>query len=100
MITPCISASSTFLGLKIFRKTVLNNFGIPPKSQLILYINILSINYANEKLHKDFNDQLFHIEQEDYVANGIPWNNITYIDNSGTHVSTLNNTFSIHLTCY
>lgn len=48
------------------------------------YVN--SINYANEKLHKDFNDQLFHIEQEDYVDNGIPWTNITYIDNSGINI--------------
>jgi hypothetical protein len=43
-----------------------------------------SINYANEKLHKDFNDQLFIIEQEDYIANGVPWDNINYVDNSGS----------------
>jgi myosin-5 len=49
--------------------------------------NILSINYANEKLHQDFNDQLFTIEQDDYITNGVPWQNISYLDNSGDKYS-------------
>ncbi|KAM6948221.1 LOW QUALITY PROTEIN: unconventional myosin-IXb [Aplochiton taeniatus] len=39
------------------------------------------INYANEKLHHYFNQQIFKLEQEEYKTEGIPWHNIVYTDN-------------------
>eukprot|EP01127_Copromyxa_protea_P011419 TRINITY_DN2869_c1_g2_i2.p1 TRINITY_DN2869_c1_g2~~TRINITY_DN2869_c1_g2_i2.p1 ORF type:complete len:1920 (-),score=496.80 TRINITY_DN2869_c1_g2_i2:51-5636(-) len=41
-----------------------------------------NINYANEKLHHQFNEHLFKAEQEEYTREGIPWNTINYSDNS------------------
>ncbi|XP_067871726.1 unconventional myosin-IXAa isoform X2 [Heterodontus francisci] len=41
------------------------------------------INFANERLQHYFNQHIFKIEQEEYMAEGISWHNIDYIDNSG-----------------
>ncbi|XP_067331802.1 unconventional myosin-IXb isoform X2 [Channa argus] len=43
----------------------------------------LCINYANEKLQYYINQNLFELEQEEYVLEGIAWQNIYYSDNSG-----------------
>ncbi|KAK2822634.1 hypothetical protein Q5P01_022699 [Channa striata] len=42
----------------------------------------LCINYANEKLQYYINQNIFELEQEEYVSEGIAWQNIYYIDNS------------------
>ncbi|XP_065603387.1 unconventional myosin-Vb-like [Cyrtonyx montezumae] len=39
------------------------------------------INYANEKLQQLFNLHVFKLEQEEYVAEGIPWVFIDFCDN-------------------
>uniref|UniRef100_A0A3Q3XK94 Uncharacterized protein n=1 Tax=Mola mola TaxID=94237 RepID=A0A3Q3XK94_MOLML len=43
----------------------------------------LCINYTNEKLQFYINQQIFTLKQEDYVSEGIIWQNIDYSDNSG-----------------
>uniref|UniRef100_A0A665TPJ3 Myosin IXb n=1 Tax=Echeneis naucrates TaxID=173247 RepID=A0A665TPJ3_ECHNA len=43
----------------------------------------LCINYANEKLQYYMNQSIFKLEQEDYVSEGITWQNIDCSDNSG-----------------
>lgn len=45
------------------------------------------INYANEKLHDQFNQHMFKAEQEEYIKEGIPWKNITFADNRGKRTS-------------
>ncbi|XP_072517322.1 unconventional myosin-Va [Salminus brasiliensis] len=39
------------------------------------------INYANEKLQQQFNRHVFHLEQEEYVREELPWNRIEFSDN-------------------
>eukprot|EP01124_Arcella_intermedia_P013791 TRINITY_DN2017_c0_g1_i2.p1 TRINITY_DN2017_c0_g1~~TRINITY_DN2017_c0_g1_i2.p1 ORF type:complete len:1311 (-),score=340.04 TRINITY_DN2017_c0_g1_i2:45-3977(-) len=39
------------------------------------------INYANEKLHSQFNQHMFKAEQALYSKEGIPWENIKFVDN-------------------
>jgi myosin heavy subunit len=43
---------------------------------------LYSINYANEKLQKLFNDDLFQATQKEYIADGVPWTTVEYSDNS------------------
>ncbi|TDH05911.1 hypothetical protein EPR50_G00127270 [Perca flavescens] len=43
----------------------------------------LCINYTNEKLQYYINKHIFKLEQEDYVSEGITWQNIDYTDNTG-----------------
>ncbi|XP_029309777.1 unconventional myosin-IXb isoform X2 [Cottoperca gobio] len=43
----------------------------------------LCINYTNEKLQYYINRHIFKLQQEDYVSEGITWQNIDYTDNSG-----------------
>lgn len=43
----------------------------------------LCINYANEKLHEQFNQNIFKAEQEEYTSEGISWKDIQYRDNAG-----------------
>nr|XP_046264659.1 unconventional myosin-IXb isoform X2 [Scatophagus argus] len=43
----------------------------------------LCINYTNEKLQYYINQHIFKLEQEDYLSEGIPWQNVDYSDNSG-----------------
>lgn len=43
----------------------------------------LCINYTNEKLQWYINQRIFKLEQEDYVSEGITWQNIDYTDNTG-----------------
>ncbi|KAF0046747.1 hypothetical protein F2P81_000380 [Scophthalmus maximus] len=43
----------------------------------------LCINFANEKLQYYINQNIFKLEQEDYVSEGIAWQNIEYNDNGG-----------------
>jgi len=38
----------------------------------------LLINYANEKLQQQFNEQLFNSEQQEYIKEGIKWNKVEY----------------------
>jgi uncharacterized protein YkuJ len=40
----------------------------------------LLINYANEKLQQQFNEQLFNSEQQEYIKEGIKWNKVEYND--------------------
>ncbi|XP_047198990.1 unconventional myosin-Vb [Hippoglossus stenolepis] len=39
------------------------------------------INYANEKLQQQFNRHVFHLEQEEYVREELPWSKIEFSDN-------------------
>ncbi|KAI3640240.1 hypothetical protein MIR68_001118 [Amoeboaphelidium protococcarum] len=41
------------------------------------------INYANEKLHHQFNQHVFKLEQEEYVKEKIEWTFINFRDNVG-----------------
>lgn len=41
------------------------------------------INYANEKLHQQFNENMFKAEQALYTAEGVPWTEINFKDNQG-----------------
>ncbi|XP_011485402.1 unconventional myosin-IXb isoform X2 [Oryzias latipes] len=43
----------------------------------------LCINYANEVLQHYIKLQIFKLQQEDYVAEGLVWKNIPFPDNSG-----------------
>ncbi|KAF5301534.1 hypothetical protein FQR65_LT08838 [Abscondita terminalis] len=43
----------------------------------------LCINYANEHLQYYFNQHVFKYEQEEYKREGIRWNNIDFMDNTG-----------------
>ncbi|XP_022613761.1 unconventional myosin-IXb-like isoform X3 [Seriola dumerili] len=43
----------------------------------------LCINYTNEKLQYYINHNIFELEQEDYVSEGLTWQNIDCTDNSG-----------------
>ncbi|XP_028328146.1 unconventional myosin-IXb isoform X2 [Gouania willdenowi] len=43
----------------------------------------LCINYANEMLKCYINQNIFKLEQEDYVSEGLAWENITFTDNAG-----------------
>ncbi|XP_056912075.1 unconventional myosin-IXb-like isoform X1 [Takifugu flavidus] len=43
----------------------------------------LCINYSNEKLQYYINQHIFKFKQEDYVSEGITWQNIDFADNSG-----------------
>ncbi|XP_042353404.1 unconventional myosin-IXb [Plectropomus leopardus] len=43
----------------------------------------LCINYTHEILQYCLNQHIFKLEQEDYVSEGITWQNIDYSDNSG-----------------
>lgn len=54
-------------GFEVFKKNSLEQF---------------CINFANEKLHQQFNDHMLKTEQEEYVKEGISWENVTFIDNS------------------
>ncbi|XP_058250213.1 unconventional myosin-IXb-like isoform X2 [Hemibagrus wyckioides] len=41
------------------------------------------INYANEQLQNYFNHHIFHLEQDEYVLEGISWTSVGYTDNVG-----------------
>ncbi|XP_036939021.1 unconventional myosin-IXb isoform X1 [Acanthopagrus latus] len=43
----------------------------------------LCINYTNERLQYYINQRIFKLKQEDYVSEGITWQNIDCSDNSG-----------------
>uniref|UniRef100_H3DBQ4 Myosin IXB n=1 Tax=Tetraodon nigroviridis TaxID=99883 RepID=H3DBQ4_TETNG len=43
----------------------------------------LCINYSNEKLQYYINQHIFRFKQEDYISEGITWQNIAFADNSG-----------------
>jgi len=39
------------------------------------------INYANEKLQQQFNQNMFKVEEEEYLREEIEWNFIDFYDN-------------------
>ncbi|KAJ3339693.1 Myosin type-2 heavy chain 1 [Gonapodya sp. JEL0774] len=39
------------------------------------------INFANEKLQQDFNLHVFKLQQQEYLAEGLPWTTIDFNDN-------------------
>ena len=41
----------------------------------------LCINYANETLQQQFNEYIFKMEEHEYKAEGIAWNNVDFPDN-------------------
>uniref|UniRef100_A0A6B2KWU6 Myosin motor domain-containing protein n=1 Tax=Arcella intermedia TaxID=1963864 RepID=A0A6B2KWU6_9EUKA len=41
------------------------------------------INFTNERLHLQFNHHMFKAEQEEYEKENVPWEKITFQDNSG-----------------
>lgn len=43
------------------------------------------INYANEKLHNQFNEHMFKSEQAEYLKEGVSWEEIVFRDNSGIY---------------
>ncbi|RVE62098.1 hypothetical protein OJAV_G00177130 [Oryzias javanicus] len=43
----------------------------------------LCINYANEVLQRYTKQQIFRLQQEDYVSEGLVWRNVPFPDNSG-----------------
>jgi hypothetical protein len=47
------------------------------------------INYANEKLHQQFNELMFKAEQQEYTKEGVDWKDINFKDNSSTSVNPL-----------
>eukprot|EP01124_Arcella_intermedia_P033133 TRINITY_DN7861_c0_g1_i2.p1 TRINITY_DN7861_c0_g1~~TRINITY_DN7861_c0_g1_i2.p1 ORF type:complete len:1374 (-),score=438.93 TRINITY_DN7861_c0_g1_i2:103-4224(-) len=53
-------------GFEIFQKNSLEQF---------------CINYANEKLHEQFNENMFKVEQAEYSREGIPWQTLSFTDN-------------------
>tara|TARA_B110000977_G_scaffold141862_1_gene179968 strand:- start:11034 stop:15224 length:4191 start_codon:yes stop_codon:yes gene_type:complete len=44
----------------------------------------LCINYANERLQQQFNQHLFALEQNEYEAENINWQNVSFEDNAPT----------------
>ncbi|KAL4491294.1 hypothetical protein ABPG72_021680 [Tetrahymena utriculariae] len=44
----------------------------------------LCINFANEKLQFQFNENMFKSEQKEYEEEGIPWVRIDFVDNKNT----------------
>ncbi|EAS07846.3 myosin heavy chain (macronuclear) [Tetrahymena thermophila SB210] len=44
----------------------------------------LCINFANEKLQFQFNENMFKSEQKEYEEEGIPWVKIDFVDNKNT----------------
>eukprot|EP01125_Pyxidicula_operculata_P006863 TRINITY_DN2356_c0_g1_i3.p1 TRINITY_DN2356_c0_g1~~TRINITY_DN2356_c0_g1_i3.p1 ORF type:complete len:1556 (-),score=486.31 TRINITY_DN2356_c0_g1_i3:1298-5965(-) len=42
------------------------------------------INYANEKLHQQFNEHMFKAEQQEYTKEGVEWTEISFVDNKPT----------------
>lgn len=44
----------------------------------------LCINFANERLQQHFNKHMFKLEQEEYSAQEIKWDNIVFQDNQET----------------
>ena len=42
----------------------------------------LTTNYCNEKLHQLITEVVLKEEQEEYVLEGLEWNQITYMDNT------------------
>lgn len=61
------------------------------------------INYANEKLHNQFNEHMFKSEQAEYVKEGVSWEEIEFRDNSSMSLPTLLftplPTSSLHFPC-
>lgn len=53
-------------GFEVFEKNSLEQF---------------CINYANEKLHEQFNKYMFRAEQEEYKKEAVPWRDIKFQDN-------------------
>ena len=44
----------------------------------------VSVNYANEKLHQQFLQFMFKVEQAAYEEEGVQWEHIEFTDNAST----------------
>merc|ERR1711871_1230884 len=43
----------------------------------------MCINYSNEKLQLHFNEVIFQAEMDLYMSEGVPTDNVSYVDNTG-----------------
>ena len=72
---PTAAGGETERGISVLDIFGFENFGVNSFEQLC-------INYANERLHAVFCEAIFYA-QDEYEREGIPWERVTFPDNSG-----------------